>query len=128
MVIMKTAKEILNEKNCEGFNLERCCKDIEKFFTDSSTKAKLIVVATSFDYDAPDETDFYGYCFHIEDDAINCACSLISDKKLPKIDFQSDFGIIEIETTAIRKVIDELRKSDFHAERTSPGVYVVSLI
>lgn len=125
---MKTAKDILNEKDCGGFDLEHCCFDIEKFFSDCSANAKLIVVARTFDYDAPDETEFYGYELYAGGEAANIVCSMLADKKLPKVDFQSDFGIIEIETSAVRKVIDELRKNDFHAERTSSGIYLVSLI
>lgn len=125
---MKTAKEILNEKNCGGFDLGHCCKDIEDFFTESSPNAKLIAITRYFDYDAPEETDFYGYELYVGGEAANVVFSKLSDKKLPKIDFQSDFGVIEIETSAIRKVIDELRKKDFHAERKSTGIYLVSLI
>lgn len=125
---MKTAKDILNEKNCGSFCLERCCDEIAKFFKESSPKAKLLVIGHSFDYDTANIMEFYGYAIHVKD-VIDYATTLIfQNKRMPKIESFDDFGIIEVETSAIRRVIDELRKNDFHTERESPGIYTVSLI
>ena len=57
---MKTAKEILDGKIYNRFDLARACEDVARFFEESEASSKLIISGKQFDDIRPD-ADFYGY-------------------------------------------------------------------
>ena len=67
---MKTAKEILDGKIYNRFDLARACEDVVRFFEESEASSKLIISGKQFDDIRPD-ADFYGYFMYQGDEAVN---------------------------------------------------------
>lgn len=123
---MKTAKEILDGKIYNRFDLARACEDVARFFEESEASSKLIIIGKQFD-DIRPEADFYGYFMYQGDEAVNkLVNSRIETEKIGYIGL--GFALIETESSCIRKLVDEIRKNKFYEERISAGLYVVTMI
>lgn len=123
---MKTAKEILDGKIYNRFDLARACEDVARFFEESEASSKLIISGKQFDDIRPD-ADFYGYFMYQGDEAVNkLVNSRIATEKMGYIGL--GFALIETENSCVRKLVDELRKNKLYAERVCAGIYVVTII
>lgn len=123
---MKTAKEILDGKIYNRFDIARACEDVARFFEESEASSKLIIRGIQFDDIRPD-ADFYGYFMYQGEDAVNkLVNSRIETEKMGYIGLV--FALIETENSCVRKLVDELRKNKFYAERVCAGIYVVTII
>lgn len=123
---MKTAKEILDGKIYNRFDLARACEDVARFFEESEASSKLIISGKQFDDIRPD-ADFYGYFMYQGDEAVNeLVNSRIATDKMGYIGL--NFSLLEAESSCVRKLVDELRKNKFYAKRVSAGLYVVTII
>ena len=61
------------------------------------------------------------------DEAVNkLVNSRIATEKIGHIGL--GFALIETESSCVRKLVDELRKNKFYAERVCTGIYVVTII
>lgn len=90
---MKTAKEILDGKIYNRFDLARACEDVARFFEESEASSKLIISGKQFDDIRPD-ADFYGYFMYQGDEAVNkLVNSRIATEKMGYIGL--DFALIE---------------------------------
>lgn len=88
--------------------------------------SKLIISGKQFDDIRPD-ADFYGYFMYQGDEAVNkLVNSRIATEKMGYIGL--GFALIETENSCVRKLVDELRKNKFYAERVCAGIYVVTII
>lgn len=67
---MKTAKEILDGKICNRFDLARACEDAARFFEESEASSRLMISGKQFDGIRPD-AGFYGYFMYQGDGAVN---------------------------------------------------------
>ena len=106
---MKTAKEILDGKIYNRFDLARACEDVARFFEESEASSRLIISGKQFDDIRPD-ADFYGYFIYKGDEAENkLVNSRISTEKMGYIGL--GFALIETENSCVRKLVDELRKN-----------------
>ena len=125
---MKTAKDILNEKNYEKFDFEKACNEIETFFLKNKANAKLVLIASSLD-DETEDGEHYGFEIYVNDEIANYVtrrgCMKI---KSPNVDINRGFAIMEVDSSAIAGIIDILKKNKFYVERTSNGVYDVTLL
>lgn len=123
---MKTAKEILDNKSYGRFDLERACEEVVRYFEESEASSKIIVTGVQFDDIRPD-ADFYGYFVYQGDEAFT---ELVNTEiKTEKIGYIGlDFAFIKVESSCVRKFIDELRKNKFYTKRVSSGLYVVTMI
>lgn len=108
------------------FDLARACEDVARFFEESEASSKLIISGKQFDDIRPD-AGFYGYFMYQSDEAVNeLVNSRIATEKMGYIGL--GFALIEIESSCVRKLVDELRKNKFYAERVCAGIYVVTII
>lgn len=64
---MKTAKDILREKNYKKFDSEKAFNEIEKFFSENEANAKLVLMAKNHDSEIEDsERDGFEICVNDE--------------------------------------------------------------
>ena len=125
---MKTAKDILKEKNYEKFDFEKACNEIETFFLENKANAKLVLVAESL-YGETEDGEHNGFEIYVNDEIANYVtrrgCMKI---KSPNVDINKGFAIMEVEPSAIAGFIGILKKNKFYVERISSGVYNVTLL
>ena len=126
--IMKTAKNILNEKNYEKFDFEKACNEIETFFLKNKANAKLVLIASSLD-DETEDGEHYGFVIYVNGEMADYVTSRDCKKiNSSNVDINRDFAIMEVDSSAIAGIIDILKKNKFYVERTSNGVYDVTLL
>ena len=126
--IMKTAKNILNEKNYEKFDFEKACNEIETFFLKNKANAKLVLIADSLD-DETEDVEHYGFEIYVNEEIVDYVtrrdCKKINTSN---VNIDRGFAIMEVDSSAIAGIIDILKKNKFYVERTSNGVYDVTLL
>ena len=125
---MKTAKDILNEKNFGKFDFEKACNEIETFFLENKANAKLVLIANSLD-DETEEGEHCGFEIYVNGEIADYVtrrdCKKINSSN---VDIDRGFAIMEVDSSAIAGIIDILKKNKFYVERTSNGVYDVTLL
>lgn len=123
---MKTAKEILEGKICNRFDLAGACEDVGRFSEEPEASSRLIISGKQFDDIRPD-ADFYGYFMYQGDEAADKPVnSRIATEKMGYVGL--GLALIETESSCVRKLVDELGKNKFYAERACAGIYVVTII
>lgn len=124
---MKTAKDILNEKNFEKFDFDKACNEIETFFLENKANAKLVLIAGSLD-DETEDGEHYGFEIYVNDEIVDYVTRRDRKKiNTSNVDIDRGFAIMEVDSSAIAGIIDILKKNKFYVERTSNGVYDVTL-
>ena len=125
---MKTAKDILNEKNFGKFDFDKDCNEIETFFLDNKANAKLVLIADSLDDDTED-VEHYVFEIYVNEEIVDYVtrrdCKKINTSN---VNIDRGFAIMEVDSSAIAGIIDILKKNKFYVERTSNGVYDVTLL
>lgn len=125
---MKTAKDILNEKNYNKFNFEKACDEIEKFFLENDANAKLVLIAKSPDCETED-SERYGFEICVNDEVLDYVFRRDhKDFKISSQDISSGIAIMKVDSSAIEGIKDILKKNKFYVERVSNGVYNVTLL
>ena len=125
---MKTAKDILKEKNYEKFDFEKACNEIETFFLENNANAKLVLIAGSLD-DETEDVEHYGFEIYVNEEIVNYVTRRDCKKiKTSNVNIDRGFAIMEVDSSAIAGIIDILKKNKFYVERTSNGVYDVTLL
>ena len=125
---MKTAKDILNEKNFGKFDFDKACNEIETFFLENKANAKLVFIAGSLD-DETEDVEHYGFEIYVNEEIVDYVtrrdCKKINTSN---VNIDRGFAIMEVDSSAIAGIIDILKKNKFYVERTSNGVYDVTLL
>lgn len=107
---MKTAKEILDGKIYNRFDLARACEDVARFFEESEASSKLIISGKQFDDIRPD-ADFYVYFMYQGDEAVNkLVNSRIATEKMGYIGL--GFALIETENSASENLLMSLERTN----------------
>lgn len=125
---MKTAKDILKEKNYDKFNFEKACNEIEKFFLENDANAKLLL--TAYGPDCGIKDDEHGrFDIYVNDDVLDYVFGRDNkDLKISSQDISRGIAIMKVDSSAIEGIKDVLKKNKFYVERTSNGVYEVTLL
>ena len=125
---MKTAKDILNEKNFGKFDFDKAWNEIETFFLENKANAKLVLIADSLD-DETEDVEHYGFEIYVNEEIVDYVtrrdCKKINTSN---VNIDRGFAIMEVDSSAIAGIIDILKKNKFYVERTSNGVYDVTLL
>ena len=125
---MKTAKDILNEQNFGKFDFDKACNEIETFFLENKANAKLVLIAGSLD-DETEDVEHYGFEIYVNEEIVDYVtrrdCKKINTSN---VNIDRGFAIMEVDSSAIAGIIDILKKNKFYVERTSNGVYDVTLL
>ena len=125
---MKTAKDILNEKNFCKIEFDKAWNEIETFILENKPNAKLVLIAGSLD-DETEDVEHYGFEIYVNEEIVDYVtrrdCKKINTSN---VNIDRGFAIMEVDSSAIAGIIDILKTNKFYVERTSNGVYDVTLL
>ena len=125
---MKTAKDILREKNYKKFDSEKAFNEIEKFFSENEANAKLVLMAKNHDSEIEDsERDGFEIC--VNDEVLDYVFRRDNkDLKISSQDISRGIAIMKVDPSVIERIKDILKENKFYVERASNGVYHVTLL
>ena len=95
---------------------------------ENKANAKLVLIAGSLD-DETEDVEHYGFEIYVNEEIVDYVtrrdCKKINTSN---VNIDRGFAIMEVDSSAIAGIIDILKKNKFYVERTSNGVYDVTLL